>query len=288
MNPAVELLNALIDPFRPPFMRRALVEVLLLAIPAGLLGTWVVTRKLAFATHAIGHATFPALVIAVIAGWSLTGTSLVTAIAVALALGLVAQRPGLGQGVGVAILLSAALALGAVLVSNVSDPGVRANTLLFGSVLAIDWADVAYTAAVAGVVLIAVAMVGRQFAAATFQRDLARAEGLPVRGLDAVLMVLLGATIAVAVNTVGSLLVGSLVLVPSATARLMTRRVVTLHTVGIALAASEGLVGLWLAYRLDAPPGAAIAVVGVLVFVVVAVAGSVRRAAHRQMAVIPT
>ena len=288
MNPAMDLLDALIDPFRPPFMQRALVEVLLVAIPAGLLGTWVVTRKLAFATHAIGHATFPALVIAVIAGWSLTGTSLVTAIAVALALGVAAQRPGLDQGVGVAIVLSAALALGAVLISNVSDPGVRANTLLFGSLLAIDWVDVAYTAAVAAVVLIAVATVGRQFAAATFQRDLARAEGLPVRALDAVLMVLLAATIAVAVNAVGSLLVGSLVLVPSATARLVTRRVVTLHVVGIALAASEGLVGLWVAYRLDAPPGAAIAVVGVMVFVLVAIAGAVHRSTRRQMAVIPT
>ena len=77
-------------------MQRALVEVLLVAIPAGLLGTWVVTRKLAFVTHAVGHATFPALVIAVIAGWSLTGTSLVAAVAVALGTRVAAHTPGTG------------------------------------------------------------------------------------------------------------------------------------------------------------------------------------------------
>lgn len=284
MSPA----DLLFEPFRPLFMQRAAIEVVLLAIPAGLLGTWVVTRRLAFVTHAVGHATFPALVIAVLAGWSLTGTSLVAAILLALVLGRLAERPGLAAGAAVAIVLSAALALGAVLVSDIADPGVRTNGLLFGSLLAIGWTDVTETAIVAGIVLGCSLALGRQLAAATFQRDLAVAEGQRAGAIDAVLMVLIAATIAVAVRAVGSLLVASLVLVPSATARLITHRIVSLHLVGVALAAGEGLVGLWIAYRLDAPPGAGIAVVGAAVFVMVATARAAWTMRRRQSAVVPT
>ena len=284
MSPA----DLLFEPFRPLFMQRAAIEVVLLAIPAGLLGTWVVTRRLAFVTHAVGHATFPALVIAVLAGWSLTGTSLVAAILLALVLGRLAERPGLAAGAAVAIVLSAALALGAVLVSDIADPGVRTNGLLFGSLLAIGWTDVTETAIVAGIVLGCSLALGRQLAAATFQRDLAVAEGQRAGAIDAVLMVLIAATIAVAVRAVGSLLVASLVLVPSATARLITHRIVSLHLVGVALAAGEGLVGLWIAYRLDAPPGAGIAVVGAAVFVMLATARAAWTMRRRQSAVVPT
>ena len=279
--------DLILEPFRPLFMQRALVEVLLLAIPCGLLGTWVVTRKLAFATHAVGHATFPALVIAALAGWSLFGTSLVAAVLLALGLAWMSTRPGLTGGVAVAIVLSAALALGAVLVSDISDPGVRANGLLFGSLLAIGWTEIVRTAIVGALAIGLTLVAGRDLTAATFQRDLAVADGHRVRTLDVVLMVLLAATVAVAVRAVGSLLVASMLLVPSATARLVTRRIATMHLAGMGFAAGEGVVGLWLAYQLDAPPGAGIAVVASAVFVGVAALRGLWAWRSRQLAAIP-
>lgn len=287
MNPTMSVTDLIVEPFRPAFMQRALVEVLLLAIPCGLLGTWVVTRRLAFVTHAVGHATFPALVIAVLAGWSLFGTSLAAAVLLALGLAWMSTRPELANGVAVAIVLSAALAVGAVLVSDISDPGVRANGLLFGSLLAIGWVDVIRTAIVGAVVIGVTLVAGRDLAAATFQRDLAVADRRRVRLLDVVLMVLLAATVAVAVGAVGSLLVAALLLVPSATARLVTRRIPTLHIAGIGFAAVEGIVGLWLAYQLDAPPGAGIAVVASAVFVATAALHGLWVWRGRHLAAIP-
>ena len=279
--------DLIVEPFRPVFMQRALVEVLLLAIPCGLLGTWVVTRRLAFVTHAVGHATFPALVIAALAGWSLFGTSLVAAVLLALGLAWMSTRAELAKGVAVAIVLSAALALGAVLVSDISDPGVRANGLLFGSLLAIGWTEVIRTAIVGALAIGLTLVAGRDLTAATFQRDLAVADGHRVRTLDVVLMVLLAATVAVAVRAVGSLLVASMLLVPSATARLITRRIATMHLAGIGFAGGEGVAGLWLAYQLDAPPGAGIAVVASAVFVGVAALRGLWAWRRRQLAAIP-
>lgn len=280
--------DALIEPFRPLFMQRALVEVLILAIPCGLLGTWVVTRRLAFMTHAIGHATFPALVVAVLAGWSLFGTALVAAIVLALGLGWMSRRTELGGGVAVGIVLAAALALGAVLVSDVRDPGRQANTLLFGSLLGIGWGAVGRTAVLAGVVIVTLAVLGRGLAAGTFHRELAQADGQPLGLIDTVLMVLVAATIAVALNATGSLLVASLLLVPSATARLVTRRVLPMQLTGIGFAALAGVIGLWLAYRLDAPPGAGIAATSAGLFVLVAGVRTAGRFRSRQLAMIPS
>ena len=275
------LRDLLVDPFRPPFMQRALLEVLLLSIPAGLLGAWVVTRRLAFLTHALGHATFPALVIAVIAGWSLFGAALVASVLLALGLSWLAERPELADGVAVAVVLSAALALGSVLVSDVVAAGVRTNALLFGSLLTVDNADLARGAVVAVLALAATAALGRRWAFVAFDRDVARAAGLPVRTLDAMLMLLLAASVAVAVSVVGSLMVSALFLIPSATARLVARRVPALLVGGVILAAADGVAGLWIAFRLDAPPGACIGVVSAGVFAVVAGAQALVAVARR-------
>src|SRR5688572_21555837 len=144
-------------------MARGLLVVLLLAVPAGVLGAWIVMRRLAFMSHALGHATFPAVVIAYIAGWSVFGVSFAAALVLALGLGWLSRRPGLADGAAVGIVLSAALALGAVLVSDVVDPGVGARTVLFGSLLAVSETDLVRAAIVGGVVLVAGAMLARSW-----------------------------------------------------------------------------------------------------------------------------
>jgi len=277
--------DALFEPFQPLFMQRALIEVLLLAVPAGLLGTWVVSRRLAFATHALGHVTFPVLVVAVLAGWSVFGSALVATVAVAVALGWAAGRTELASGVAVATTLAAALAIGAILVSDVASREVRVNSILFGSLLAVGWTEITRAAVVAAVAIGLTLVAGRGLAAATFHRELAVAEGRRVALPELALMVTLGAAIAVAVESVGSLLVSALFLVPAATARLLVDRVVALHLVGIALAMVDGVAGLWIAYRLDAPPGAAIAVVATGVFVVAAFTRAGLRRAYRMQSV---
>lgn len=288
MTPCMTIQEALVDPFRPLFMQRALLEALVLAVPSGLLGAWIVTRRLAFVTHAMGHATFPALVIAVLAGWSLFASSLIAAIVLALALAWLARSRELAGGVAVAIVLAASLALGAVLVSDVADPGLRANTLLFGSLLAIGWDEVLRTAVVAVVTVACTVAFGRRLAAATFHEELATADGVRVRLLDAGLMVLLAGTVAVALVAAGSLLVASLLLVPSATARFVTTRLLALQLAGVAFAAFDGVAGLLLAFHLDAPPGAGIAAVAAGVFVLVAAGAAWRTHRARHLVAIPS
>jgi ABC-type Mn2+/Zn2+ transport system permease subunit len=169
-----------------------------------------------------------------------------------------------------------------VLVSDVVAAGVRTNALLFGSLLTVDNSDLARGSVVAVLTLAATAALGRRWAFVAFDRDVARAAGLRVRTLDAMLMLLLAAAVAVAVSVVGSLMVSALFLIPSATARLVVRRVPALLVAGVVLAAADGVAGLWIAFRLDAPPGASIGVVSAGVFAVVAGAQAIVVLARRE------
>src|SRR4051794_40823126 len=132
-----------------PFMRTATIEVLLLAVAGGLLGGWIVLRRLAFFTHSVGGATFPGLVVA-----DATGIRpIVAALAVALAYAGGVHRAGARTSRRTAdavrgLRLVAALPLGVILGSDVFGSGGRVAPLLFGTLLGLDTGDLA--AATAG------------------------------------------------------------------------------------------------------------------------------------------
>jgi manganese/iron transport system permease protein len=277
--------DVILDPFRSVFMQRAAFEVLLLAVPAGILGAWVVVRRMAFLTHSIGHATYPALVTATLVGVGTLAPAIAAAVGAAVLLVWLERRRGLGGGVAVAITLSTALAVGSVLVSRADDPGVRSNGLLFGSLLALSDADVWGSIVVAVLTIVAVAVLWRPLVVQTFDPEVAAGRRVGVV-IEASLTILLAVAVAVSIRAVGSLLVAGFFLAPAATARLVTRRLVETMTVGIAVAAMCGLAGLWVAYHLNGPPGACIAAVSAACWACVALGVTIRR--QRLVRSIPT
>jgi manganese/iron transport system permease protein len=215
----------LLDPLSAPYVRRALLALVLLALAGGLLGAWIVLRRLAFFTHAVGTATFPGLVVA--GPWGLAppvaalGAALLYATSLA---GLLRDRR-LGADAATGLLLVAALALGSILASDVYSSGAGVDRQLFGTLLGC-----------------------------------------------------LALTVVATLPAVGALLVSTILVVPSATARLVARTVPGLLAGGVALAVAEGVAGVWLSWYTDVPPGPAIAVVGGVVFAVAAAAVAARGA----------
>ena len=254
-------------------MRTALLELLLLGVAGGLLGAWIVLRRLAFYAHAVGGATFPGLVVADAAGIR----PLIGAMAVALGYAGAVQHAGRRASGATAdavtgVVLAAALAIGVVLAGNVFHSGAGVDRLLFGSLLAISPGDVWAAAAAAGVALAASVTLGPAWLASAFDRDGARSLGAPVGATDAALIVLIGVTVVASLPAVGALLTASLFIVPAATVRLVAPSVRALLAGSVALAVAEGATGAYLALWLDAPPGPAIAVLGGAVFGVAALA----------------
>src|SRR2546423_3908515 len=258
------------DVFDLPFVQRGLWAVLLLAVPGGLLGTWIVLRSMAFYAHATGTAAFPGLVVADGLGFAAPlGALLAAAVFAGGVVALGGRRRTAGDSL-TALVLVGCLAAGVLLASDVFGSGGRVDTLLFGSLLVIGPRDLAL-AAVAGLLAAAGSTVlGERWLARGFDPDAARALGLRSRWPDLVLAALIAFAVVASLAAVGALLVSALFIVPAATARLMTRRLRTWQWTSVALAGAEGAIGLWLAVPTHAPPGATIAVVAGAGFAVAA------------------
>jgi ABC-type Zn uptake system ZnuABC Zn-binding protein ZnuA/ABC-type Mn2+/Zn2+ transport system permease subunit len=259
----------LLDPFQLPFVQRGLIELLILAIPAGLLGTWIVLRGLAFFSHAVGTSAFPGLVLADGLGFAPPLGAFGAALAFTAAASALRGRRT-GQDAVVALVLVGCLAGGVILASDVFGSGSNVETLLFGSLLLVDGGDLALAGGAAVATLLASALIGQHWLRIGFDPTLADPTGPRPQVFDAVLLGLLALASTAALTVVGALLVTALFLVPAVTARLVTDRLLSWQLLSVALVALEGTVGLWLSVKTNAPPGATIACIAGGVFVMVA------------------
>jgi ABC-type Mn2+/Zn2+ transport system permease subunit len=265
------MMAGVFEAFELEFMRTALAEMLLLSVAGGLLGTWVVLHRLAFFTHSVGSATFPGLVVAHAAGFSPQLAGMAVALGYAGGVGAAGRRGGRSD-TSVALLLTAALALGIVLASDLLDTGAAVDTLLFGTLIGLSGTDVAFTAAAAVAALAATFAFGRTWVAAGFDREGARAIGVRVGLADAALLALVAAVAVAALPAVGALLLASVLIVPAATVRLLVRSVPALLAGSVALAAAQGFTAVLIAYELDVSPGPALATLAAGVYALVALA----------------
>jgi ABC-type Mn2+/Zn2+ transport system permease subunit len=267
----------LTDPFTTPFMQRALLAVVLLAVAGGLLGVWVVLRRLAFFVHAAGSATFPGLVVAGPWGLAPAVAALGAGLAFAGLLSRLTRHTDTSSDAATGLLLAAALALGSMLASDVYPAGTGVDRLLFGTLLGLSDGDLWLAGAVAAGSVLATTALARTWLATGFDPTAAPALGIASARGDWLLVALLAVTVVAALPAVGALLVSTLLVIPAATARLLTSSLATLLAASVALALAEGFAGLLLAYHADLPPGPAIAVIGGGVFAVVACAGALSR-----------
>ncbi|MDQ3608830.1 MAG: metal ABC transporter permease [Actinomycetota bacterium] len=267
----------MLDAFDVPFMQRALVAGLVLAVPLGLIGTWVVLRALAFFSHAVGVGTFPGVVIGlgVPAVGPFLGAAAAAGILTAAVVGL--ERDERIQGGAVTgLALSTAMALGAVLLTTAFGSSTPVEAVLFGSLLAITEADVLRCVVVALAAVLVVGLGARRLQSVTFDRHWSRPAGARPGLVDLALLALVAATVVVALPVVGSLLVSGLLILPAATARVLTADVFTMLAVAVVLCAIAIVVGLAVARKLDAPPGSVICAIAGLAFAVAVLADRLR------------
>src|SRR3954465_7614900 len=231
------------DAFDLPFVQRGLWAVLLLAIPGGLLGTWIVLRSMAFYAHATGTAAFPGLVVADGLGFAAPLGALGAA---ALFAGGVVALGGRGRTGGdslTALVLVGCLASGVLLASDVFGSGGHVDQLLFGSLLVIGPRALVLPPIPRVLARAASTVRGERWLARGFDPDAARALGLRSRWPDLVLAGLVAFAIVASLPAVGALLVTALFIVPAATTRLVTRRLRTWQWASGAPAAAGGFPG---------------------------------------------
>ncbi|MFC5791303.1 metal ABC transporter permease [Agromyces tardus] len=268
--------DALFGAFALPFMARALVVLLVLAVVAGFVGVLVNLRGLEFISDGLTHAVFPGLAIGFALGGfgGLIPGAAVAALIAALLLTMLA-RAGVASDSAIAIVLTATFSVGVIVVSRGNDYAGELEALLFGRLLTITPEEVVPIVAVALVALVTVAVTLKQQLFRAFDPVGSRAAGAPDLGLDLALNAAIALVVVAASTAIGSLLVLALLIVPGATARLLSNRLFALFPIAIGFAALCAWLGLASGFALsvgagiDVPGGATVAGVFVAAYVLV-------------------
>ena len=265
------LLEPVLEPFRYGFMVRALVVSVLVGIICPVLGSYVVTRGLAFVGDALAHAVLPGLVIAFLIGISPIVAAVPTGLAVAFLISYITRRTGLSEDTSIGILFAGLFALGLVMLTSVRGVPVDLEDLLLGQVLAVSQVDLYLTAALAGTVLVVLYAFHKELVFSSFDPLGAAVIGLPTRWLDYMLLALLALVIVISIQAVGIVLVMAMLVTPAATAYLLVRSFASVMGLGALLGVVSAVTGLYLSFHLNLPSGPAMTLMATGLFIVVAV-----------------
>ena len=256
------------EPLAFHFMQYGLVAAVLVGVLCAVMGTFVVLKGLAFIGDAVSHATFPGLVIAYMLGLPLYIGGAVAAVAVSLAIGAVSRRGRLRFDTAVGVLFAGSFAFGILLFSTIKNYVADLLGYLLGNVLGIGFGDLVQVAVLGAVVLVVVLLLRKELLFSTFDPLGAAASGLPVAGLEYLLLALLGVTIVVSIQAVGIIMVVAMLVTPAATAQLVVVRFNQMMVLGAGLAAVSAVIGLYASFYLNLASGASIVLVETMFFLV--------------------
>lgn len=251
----------LTEPFQFGFMQSALVACLLIALTCGILGVYVVLRRMAFIGDAVSHTAMPGLVAAYLNGWSLLGGALVAGVATALAIGWVSRRGAIREDTAIGVVFTGLFALGVMMMS--ATRSFRDVThLLFGNVLGVTEEDIVLIAVVTAVVGLTVLLAHKELELTSYDPVHAQIVGISADLVRYLLLILLALAVVVGIQAVGVVLVSGLLITPAAAASLLTTRLQRMMALAVGIACISVTAGLYVSYYLNVSAGAAMVLCG--------------------------
>ncbi len=267
------MLDWLLSPWHYPFMVRALIGAVMVGSLCAVIGTYVVLRGMAFFGDALAHAILPGVAIGYLMGGGarqpLFWWAMLAAILSALGIGTIGKTTKIREDTAIGIIFAGMFALGIALISSVQNYTNDLAHFLFGDVLGISQSDLIRIAIFGGLIIMVVIIFYKEFMVISFDPILAATLRLPVRALDYLIMLLIAVTIVVSLQTVGIALMVAMLITPSATAYLLSRRLLVMMFLAVIIASLSGLVGLYFSYYVNIASGAAIVLTATLIFLLV-------------------
>ncbi len=264
------------------FMQRALMAGILVGLLCGVLGFFVVLKRLSFIGVGISHSAFGGVAIGVLIGVEPLLAAAVFSALVAWAIGWLSRAGRLHEDTAIGILFSSAMALGVALISLSNTYQVDLFGYLFGNILAVSPHDLRLLAGITVVVLTAVGLLFKELLFLAFDEEVARANGLPVAPLYFVLLTCLALAVVAAIRVVGIVLVEALLVIPAAIGYQLARGYRMMLCLSAGAAMLSAVTGLFVSYFLNVAAGATIVLVLALLFVLALVVARSRRGAASQ------
>ncbi|MGH2750831.1 MAG: metal ABC transporter permease [Actinomycetota bacterium] len=260
------------------FMHRALVAAALVGLAAPAIGIFLVQRRLSLMGDGIGHVAFTGVAAGFLFGVLPLVTAIVAAVIGALAIELMRARGRTQGDVALAVVFYGGIAGGALLMGLAGTSNTNTLTYLFGALLTVDPSDILAALAICVIVLATTTLFRRVLFAVSYDEEVARISGVPVRTVNILIAVAAAVTVGVTMRVVGILLVSGMLVLPVAAVQQLTRNFNATFVGSLALGLFVSIAGVVTSYYVDAPPGATIVMGAIVAFVLATVFARARAA----------
>jgi manganese/iron transport system permease protein/iron/zinc/copper transport system permease protein len=256
------------DPLAFEFFRQGLIASGLVGALCGMLGVYIVLRRMSYIGHGLSHSVFGGAVVGYVLALNFYLAAGLWGFLSALAINATARRRQIGADAAIGIVTTASFAIGVALISRTRSFTRNFEAALFGNILGVTPVDLV----VVGVVTIAVAafivLFYKPLLFVTFDPEVAPIYGVRVGAVDTLFALAMAATIVASINVVGVTLIAATLVIPSTSARLLTDSFGRMIVISTAIGAASGIVGMYLSYWLDISSGATIVLLEAAVFAV--------------------
>jgi iron/zinc/copper transport system permease protein len=253
------------DLFIYEFLQKAIITSVMVGIICGIIGSFIVLRGMALMGDAISHAILPGVAISYLLGISYFYGAVVVGVLTALGIGVISQNSRVKNDSSIGIVFSSMFALGIILITKVKS-ATDLTQILFGNVLSVRTSDMWLTLVVGAIVLVVVMLFYKELLVSSFDETMAAAYGLKTRFVHYGIMVLLTLVTVASLQTVGVILVVSMLITPASTAYLLTNRLSTMIVLASIFGALSAIIGMYFSYVYNLPSGPVIALATTALF----------------------
>ena len=270
------MIDIFLEPFKYDFMIRSLITAIASGAMLSTLGPFTINRNMGFMADAMAHATLPIIAVGVFLGFSISELGVPAAILIAVLLGVIIKNTNVGEDTAIGIIFSSFFALGFVLISLLNVT-INLEDLLFGQILAVNTSDVYIVVFLLLLVVTIVLLFFKQLLFYSFDPIGAEVKGLNTSFLNYLFLILLSIAIVGSLQTVGIILVLSMLIIPAAAAKLVSNTFVTSIKVSIVFGVIASITGLYLSYFFNLPSGPSMSLVATAIFVVAFLSNKIRK-----------
>lgn len=251
----------MIDILQFEFMRNALYAAILVSIACGIVGTFVVIKRIVFISGGITHAAFGGIGLGYLIGVNPVLTAIPFSILAAFGIGVLSKKTNISEDSAIGMLWAVGMALGILFIGLVPGYAPDLFSYLFGSILTVSLSDIIIMIVLDAIIVVTVFVFYKEFHALAFDEEFALIAGVPTQTLYLLLLGLVALSVIVLIRVVGIILVLALLTIPAVIARQFTMRLNRLMLYSTIFAVVSAIVGLWLSYILNLSSGATIVLV---------------------------
>jgi zinc transport system permease protein len=271
------MINNIIEMFSYPFMQRALIVGILVALCSALLGTSLVLKRYSMIGDGLSHVGFAALAVAYAMNLAPLSVAIPVCVIAAFLLLHMNENSKIKGDAATALMCSGSLAVGVMTVSLTTGMNTDVSNYMFGSILAMSKADVRISIVLSIAVIVLYVVFYPRIFAVTFDENFAKATGTRSNLYNMIIAFLTAITVVLGMRMMGALLISSLIVFPSLSAMRICKRFITVVISSVIIAVVCLCVGIYISYEYSTPTGASIVMINIAAFIALSILEKVKK-----------